>query len=225
MTTAAASDSGSDCEHDHWPDDATHLESAAVTAPGYDSHNGLRSRTYQPAPSIKAPSSPKIVPAPAPQLIYYYHPPAPTYPPPQYTYAAAAPPGFTYPVQQLCYPYAPQLVAAVSQIADYHVYHPASAAVPALPGQGNPWVGRTRAEVEEDNSKIAKKEGANAKRKVVPVGVKDEQMVWCVEVDGSNTLRTFVSTKEFKGEWQKDPRPEVESWFFVREAEEARKKD
>lgn len=51
------------------------------------------------------------------------------------------------------------------------------------------WQGRTKAEVQEDNMKVAAREGAYDARKVQPVGLKEEQMVWCVEVDGSQTLR------------------------------------
>ena len=51
------------------------------------------------------------------------------------------------------------------------------------------WQGRSKAEVEEDNMKIASREGAYDKRKIAPVGMKDDQMMWVVELDGSHTLR------------------------------------
>ena len=51
------------------------------------------------------------------------------------------------------------------------------------------WQGRTKKEVEEDNMRIAAQEGAYDKRKVVPTGLKPDQMCWVVEVDGSHTLR------------------------------------
>ncbi|KAK5683099.1 hypothetical protein LTS10_004630 [Elasticomyces elasticus] len=217
--TATNDDSGSDC--DHWPDDASHLQTVAVAASGYDSHNGLRSHIYHPPAQTLKPSSPKI--APAPQVIYYQQPPqAYAYPNLQYTYA---PQPMAYPAPAY-YNYGPQpMMVSQPQMPNYHVYQPSQQPV-AVPQQGNPWIGRTKAQVDEDNMKLAKTEGAYDKRKVVPVGVKEDQMMWCVETDGSHTLRTFISIKELKGEWKKDPRFE-ESWYFVREEEEKKeeKKD
>lgn len=185
--TQAGSDDGSDYEH--WQDDETCLtQSAASAAPGYDSHNGLRSHTYHAPPS----SSPKTLPT-QPQVIYCQQPAQMVaYQPMQYTYAApVAYPGqayYAYPIQQ-----APvQQQPAPQQMANYHVYQPAySAPVPQQQAQikGNPWLGRTKAQVEEDNMKIAMREGATDKRKVAPVDAKDDQMMWCVETDGSHTLR------------------------------------
>ena len=51
------------------------------------------------------------------------------------------------------------------------------------------WQGRTRAEVDEDNMKIAAGHGAYDERKVEPKGLKPDQMVWVVEPDGAQTLR------------------------------------
>lgn len=53
----------------------------------------------------------------------------------------------------------------------------------------NPWIGRTKAQVDEDNVKIAKQLGAYEKRKVAPTDAKDDQPFWVVENDGSHTLR------------------------------------
>ena len=55
------------------------------------------------------------------------------------------------------------------------------------------WKGRTKAEVDEDNMKIAKSEDVYAKRKVAPVGVQEDQMFWVVETDGSHTLRYDIT--------------------------------
>lgn len=53
------------------------------------------------------------------------------------------------------------------------------------------WQGRTKAEVEEDDMKIAAKEGAYAARKVQPVGLAEDQVVWVVEGggEGASVLR------------------------------------
>ncbi|TKA83579.1 hypothetical protein B0A55_00416 [Friedmanniomyces simplex] len=205
MTATNADDDGSsDC--DHWPDDASDLQQqqqhVAVAASGYDSHKGLRSHVYHP---------PSQAPAPAPSS-------------PKYTYATAQP--VAYPAYYTSGPTQP--VAAPQsqlQMANYHVYQPAysGTAAPMPPQQGNLWLGRTKAQVEEDNMKLAAKEGAYQKRKIVPTGVREDQMMWCVEGDGSHTLRTFISIKELKGEWMKYPRTEG-SYYFVREAEEEEEK-
>ena len=60
------------------------------------------------------------------------------------------------------------------------------------------WQGRTKAEVEEDNMKIAKAQGANEQRKVEPVGLNADQMVWCVELDGNPTLRYVLTCRVCK---------------------------
>lgn len=87
--------------------------------------------------------------------------------------------------------------------------------------------------------KVAAAQGAYAPRKVVPLGLADDQVVWVVEPDGATVLRwvalccisamrrgidadscacrTFAEVKEAAGEWKTDPRFE-ESWYFVREA-------
>ncbi|KAK0287215.1 hypothetical protein LTR35_002709 [Friedmanniomyces endolithicus] len=232
MTATNADDSSSDC--DHWSDDATDLQHVAVAAPGYDSHNGLRAHIYHPAASQPPPalSSPKV--APVPHIIYYQQQPAPqqafAYPTAQYTYATQsvaypAPAYYAYGAQSIAMPPPqpqPQPPQQQEQVANYHVYQPAYSGEPPQP-QGNLWVGRTKAQVDEDNMKLAATEGAWDKRKIVPTGVGEDQMMWCVEGDGSHTLRTFVSIKELKGEWNKYPGRE-ESYYFVREVEEGGKK-
>jgi len=203
--TVADDDSSSECEH--WPDNASDLKTPAVPAPGYDSHNGLRSHHYYLAAAIKAPSkasskastkpakdcssSPKIVPTPQPQIIYYQQSQQYAYPQfQQYTYAV---PPYAYPAPAY-YPYAPQPIPIAQPavqpqaMADYHIYQPPNGA-PAMTQQGNAWIGRTKKQVEEDNSIIAKKVGACDAKKVIPVGIKDDQMLWCVELDESTTLR------------------------------------
>ncbi|KAK1090418.1 hypothetical protein LTR48_008332, partial [Friedmanniomyces endolithicus] len=183
MTAANADDSSSDC--DHWPDDATDLQHMAVAAPGYDSHNGLRSHIYHPAASQPppAPSSPKV--APVPHIIYYQQPPTPqqafAYPTAQYTYATQpvgypAPAYYAYGAQPIAMPPPQPQPPKQEQVANYHVYQPAYSGEPPQQ-QGNLWVGRTKAQVDEDNMKLAATEGAWDKRNVVPTGVEEDQMM------------------------------------------------
>ena len=51
------------------------------------------------------------------------------------------------------------------------------------------WQGRTKAEVEEDDMKVAAREGAYAERQVEPIGLDADQVVWVVDTDGGNELR------------------------------------
>lgn len=51
------------------------------------------------------------------------------------------------------------------------------------------WQGRTKTEVEEDDMIIAKKEGAYAKRKIVPIELDADQPVWVVMSDGKMRIR------------------------------------
>ncbi|KAK5134749.1 hypothetical protein LTR08_006124 [Meristemomyces frigidus] len=217
--TATNGDDGDD--YQHWPDEDGFFEQTAVAAPGYDSHNGLRYHNYVPG-GAKSPSpdAPKTQPVPQPQIIYSYpQPQMMTYPPMQYAYGQPAPMGYPAPAY---YGYAPQMMP--QPVANYQIYQPVIG-LPQKSASPKPmkWQGRTKAEVEEDNMKIASREGAYDKRKVVPVGMKDDQMMWVVELDGSHTLRTYVTIKDLKGEWKKDPRYE-DAYYFVRE-EEAEKKD
>ncbi|EMC94143.1 hypothetical protein BAUCODRAFT_36613 [Baudoinia panamericana UAMH 10762] len=226
MTAAKDSDSDAGSDHQHWADDDEYIKQAVIAAPGYDSHNGLRSHTYYPSQPITQ-VSPKFTPAPP---VYY-----PPYPQPiayqpyqaaaQYGFIAPPPhPAAAYPTPAY-YTYAvPPQPQQPQPMSNYYIYQPAYSAPAVAPIQGNVWTGRTKAQVEEDNMKIAAKEGANDKRKIVPTDIKDDQMCWCVELDGSHTLRTFISIKELKGEWKKDPRFQ-DSYYFLRVEEEAKKKD
>lgn len=184
------SDEGSE---EHWPDDTSGIHRVAVASPGYDSHNGLRTHTYITPESV--PTTPKAAapaqPAYTPQVVYFQQPqPQLVAYRPQFQYAYGPPqavayqvPAYYQPTYPVAYPPQPEMPAP-----DVHVYQPAYAGATAVV-QGNVWVGRTKAEVEEDNMKIAKNEGACDRRKVVPTGVKDDQMMWCVELDGTQTLR------------------------------------
>jgi hypothetical protein len=189
--TAAGSDSGSDATVDHFADDASNIGRVAIAAPGYDNHNGYRSHTYVPQPPQGVAASKVDSAAPSPRVIYVEKEPQyPAYPYIQYNYALT--PGYVVPAPAL-YQYGPigpqPMLQAPQPAADYHVYQPQHAAPALAPAQPTLWLGRTKAQVEEDNMKLAAKEGAYEKRKVAPTGVKDDQMCWCVETDGSNTLR------------------------------------
>lgn len=86
-----------------------------------------------------------------------------------------------------------------------YAYPPAAAYVyqpPYTAPQPTEWKGRTKAEVDEDNMKIAAKEDAYGKRKIQPVGVKEDQMFWVVELDGSHTLR-YVAFFKRLGRFQR----------------------
>ncbi|KAK4541099.1 hypothetical protein LTR36_008324 [Oleoguttula mirabilis] len=213
-------------EYQHWPDDDDHSSHLAVAARGYSSQNGLQYHTYQ--PSQLKPVSPVTPKAPQPVFYQYQQQPQMMAYPVQYPYAQVpyaypAPAYYGYPHPAMPHPAMAQ--PQPQPMADAYVYQPAPVEKekPEKPAKAKPntWKGRTKAEVEEDNMKIASKEGAYDKRKVVPQ-VKDDQMMWVVETDGSHTLRTIVNIKDLKGEWKKDPRYE-DSYYFVREEEE--KKD
>jgi hypothetical protein len=148
----------------------------------------------------------------APQPMYYPQPSSIAHPNPQfyshpqpmyggfppqgyYTYAQPGPP-VVVPAPK---PRLPKVIAAASSApapANFHMYSPAMYGVPveeAKQPQPNAWQGRTKAQVDEDNMKQAKAEGAWDKRKIAPLGLADEQMCWVIELDGSHTLR-FVRT-------------------------------
>ncbi|KAK4501886.1 hypothetical protein PRZ48_007695 [Zasmidium cellare] len=218
-----------DEDYEHWPDESICFTKPAAAPPAPPSDNP------------PAPEAPKFSPAlpphftQQPQPLYYAHQPsAMTYPQPQYY---SHPPQGYYPPQypQPAYytygapapaPPAPTPAPAMAAPpANYHVYQPAGTEPKAVPGapQANVWLGRSKEQVEEDNMKIAKKEGAYDKRKMAPVGVKDDQFFWVVELDGKTTLREFRFIKEIKGEWKEDPRFEG-AYYFVREEEKKDKK-
>jgi len=70
----------------------------------------------------------------------------------------------------------------------------------------HPWLGRTKAQVDEDNQKIAMRTGVWRPNEMAPNKPADDQQFWCVEVDGSHTLRTYAQIEELRpGEWRKDP--------------------
>jgi hypothetical protein len=198
-----------DDDYDHWPDDATQL-SAPSTVSGPDGYNGMREFQYHPANEHKKKADePKVV-----QPVPYAYQPLATAPAP----TSFSPPGYSpFPAQQYFNPYSAYASHMAYPAPAYYglpgggampycppgytpVCVPAPAVVPAPEKKDDKkdkpkkpevkkWQGRTKAEVEEDNMKIAKAEGAWDARRVEPVGLKADQMVWVVEGDGSPTLR------------------------------------
>ena len=184
----ADEDSGSD--HEHWPEDFKPAPAPTVVPQAFDPRAGVRMHCHcQAAPSTKADSPP---PPPSPKESVKAA--VLTEPPFQYTYAAPAnmtthayvPAGAATVTVAAAPPPAPK-PAAPAPVPNTYTYHPAVADKP--PEATNKWQGRTRAEVEEDNLKIAADEKAWEKRKVVPVGLANDQMCWVVEVDNTYTLR------------------------------------
>ena len=206
--SAVFSGAGSDgSDYEHWPDDATQITSVSSIS-GYNSYNGLREFTYQPANSEAKKAEPPAA-AQAQPVPYVFQPPVaqPAAPPAPPAYAAPAPQfyggyGYSAYVPHMAYP-TPGYYGYPGGDMPYcppgytPVYHPAAPPAEekkkeekkAKKPELRKWQGRTKAEVEEDNMKIAKEEGAWDKRKVEPVGLATDQMVWCVEVDGGPTLR------------------------------------
>ena len=80
-----------------------------------------------------------------------------------------------------------------------------------------PWVGRTRAQVEEDNLKIAERENVYKYNAMKPVGAAPDQLFWVLEIDGATTLRDFRTIDQDlgPGKWERDPR--YNNAYFVRE--------
>ena len=184
-------------DYEHWPDDATQLSAPAAPVTGYDTHNGLRAFQYYPTDEAQAPAAAPAPAPPATQPIQYCQPPAPPvqymqcYPqmpygyPPQY--ACPAPAYYGYPQQQQQPPGMPYCPPGYTLV---------QAPAPAAPAEVKPakpeprkWQGRSKAEVEEDNQKIAQREGAYDARKVQPIELQDDQIVWCIETDQTPTLR------------------------------------
>jgi len=70
------------------------------------------------------------------------------------------------------------------------------------------WTGRTKAQVDEDNLKIAMRNGVYAYCPIKPVCAFPDQLFWVVEVNGQTTLRTFKYIDQHiePGKWERDAR-------------------
>ena len=210
--SASAIMSANGNEYEHWPSDNQRYTQPAPPAPGFDGNNGVHSHSYlippkqksaSPAPGgrsdSKSPQPPPVVSYPQP--IYYGYPPqGMTHPSQQQYYShpvpmAMQPPPAAYPGFWAAPPMAPAPAPApVAITGNEHYYIPIQQAPkPSEPAPtGNAWIGRTKAEVEEDNMKLAKSENVYAPRKLVPQ-MDDDQMVWVIELDKTRTLRYVVA--------------------------------
>lgn len=167
-----AEDSGSD--HEHWPDDFKPAPAKEASPPPPAPEEEVKATVLTeipvqyvcPAPITM--STHAYVPAPGGATI---------------TVAAPAPPPPSPPK-----PVKPaKATEPADPVSNTYTYHPNFSAKPVE--TTNKWQGRTKAEVEEDNLKIAADEKVWEKRKVVPVGLANDQMCWVVEADGQFTLR------------------------------------
>jgi len=202
-TTFSLEDDSSGSEHEHWPEDFK--PAPAVASPGYDTQNGLRMHSYQPntaAPSTKAASpSPSLSPPPSPEKsvkaavlteipVQYAYPLAEPIKMGTHThaYVSAPAPATVAAAPASVAPSAKTAAPRASEPAsNTFVYEPKFSEKPAE--AANKWQGRTKAEVEEDITKIAADDKVWEKRKVVPTGLANDQMCWVVEADASYTLR------------------------------------
>jgi hypothetical protein len=102
---------------------------------------------------------------------------------------------------------------------------PVAYAIPtsATPKPYRTWVGRTKKQVDEDNAKIAHKEGVYKPNAMMPKDASPDQLFWCIEPDDSNTLRDFRTIEEDlqPGKWKVDPR--YGNAYFVRDKLEKKK--
>ena len=87
----------------------------------------------------------------------------------------------------------------------------------------NLWVGRTKAQVDEDNIKVAMRENVYKYDAMKPKDAKPDQLFWVVELDQSTTLRMYKTIDEDlgPGKWERDPRHG--NAYFVREEEKKEK--
>nr|POE72792.1 hypothetical protein CFP56_30731 [Quercus suber] len=223
----------SDDGYEHWPSDHPYLKQPAVPAPGYDSHNGLGGHLYVPPSAVAAPHVPRPVVLPPVQPAHSYRstderfyrtgmrysPNQPQYHPGQYAQPLwyAPEPDRAYSRPQHFTPPPPdlpehELVSVETWAGGPRIKAPVA------------WFGRTRAEVEADNMRIAAEEQAYEKRTMVPSDMADDQKCWVIELDESQTIREYREIKEMEGEWKEDPRSKG-ARFFVRAAGKGTKKE
>ncbi|KAF2153500.1 hypothetical protein K461DRAFT_268062 [Myriangium duriaei CBS 260.36] len=79
------------------------------------------------------------------------------------------------------------------------------------------WLGRTKAQVADDNLKMAVRENVYKYDPMKPHGAAADQLFWVVEVDGSTVLYNFKTIDEAlgPGKWERDPR--FGNAIFIRE--------
>lgn len=81
----------------------------------------------------------------------------------------------------------------------------------------NRWVGRTKAQVDEDNVKLALSENVWKYDAMKPKDARPEQLFWVIELDQKTTLRSFKTIENdlAPGKWERDQR--FGNAYFVRE--------
>lgn len=202
-------------EYEHWSDDSSDSGAASTVVSGHNASNGSHKWTYKPTdspqkdarPAKTKPAEPKPAKVKSEPMQPIAVPPQPQQPFQQSTYYMVAPPQLQYAFNPYYQPYAYPAPAyyglaqpGVPLVSPDNAwtYQPVSTPVEEEAAQPkkkkakhgvHAWQGRTKAEVEEDNMKIAMREGVYDERKVEPLGLKADQMVWCVEVDGTHTMR------------------------------------
>ncbi|GAM83970.1 hypothetical protein ANO11243_019600 [Dothideomycetidae sp. 11243] len=144
-----------------------------------------------------------------------------------YPMATFQPPGYQ---QYYCYPDGVAVAGAAHGAAEPAAAAaspapaaPAPAKAPEPKADGNAkktWLGRSKAQVDEDNLKIAVREDVYKYDAMKPVGAAPDKMFWVVELDGRTTLRMFKTIDEDlgPGKWERDAR--FGNAYFVRDEPE-----
>lgn len=199
---------------------------------------------YIPAPPTNYPQYPAAAcfpPVPIASAGVCYPAMPPPVIPQTYTHPSACNCDDAYKSQQVpyvapyyCAPAAPPVIPAIGIMPQAPYYaglpapapqgYPSSFPIGPQPGlnyhdayqEPHAWHGRTKAQVELDNQAMALKEGVWQNNEATPHDPKPDQQFWCIELDGTRTLRT-ADTIEFAlrpGQWRKDPT--YGNMYFVR---------
>ncbi|THV84585.1 hypothetical protein D6D23_09333 [Aureobasidium pullulans] len=166
-------------------------------------HERVRERSIRPIPeppTIEKVASPKVAPLPAV---------------PQVTMA-----GMTYGAYPFGFPGTAVPVAYAMPNYPVPMNSETASTVTPKATKDRVWVGRTKKQVDEDNAKIAHKEGVYKPNEMVPKGASSDQLFWVIEPDNTNTLRNFRTIEDDlqPGKWKIDPR--YGNAYFVRDKPE-----
>ncbi|KAJ9659471.1 hypothetical protein H2201_007362 [Coniosporium apollinis] len=137
------------------------------------------------------------------------------------------PQAWAYPQYNQGYHFAPQANLQPQAVAGGPIYYlPQGAVAQAAPAAQNRgaygyhhlWYGRTKAEVDADNLRMARDEGVNNPNDLAPHNPRDDQQFWVQELDGQFSLRTYYTIENDlrPGRWQINP--QHGNLFFVRSA-------
>ncbi|KAK5015607.1 hypothetical protein LTR60_002479 [Cryomyces antarcticus] len=220
---------------DVWLEDAPKKEKQEqrVYVPyGYAAYPLLRASATPSTAPPAAPTNPPLhtynyipaggEPAQPPQVSVYGYPAYAYEYYPQFTYYPQYPQQYVYATAPAPAPKAPEPQPHTYQyFSPYATYQTPAYAYPAAVNNANSnqhvWFGRTKAQVDEDNMKIALREGVFRPNEMVPRTAGDDQMFWVRELDGSNTLRTLKAIESSckPGKWHTDPNNG--NAYFVRE--------